>query len=182
MFPALYWARALEIFDGVLTLTKHCGPTLRTANSHDIALCLLGVDTTGSLAPPFWILFQRISIRAIWCFYTGHKYGDDIGPHLDTQPTGLCKMSVRSTMNRIATEWNSHVWKSNTLTEQESHKSAIMQFNRTWLPLMCVRLPRKRHNAWLDAYELFYRATARQEVGRPTLMVHKSINIMLPRD
>jgi len=182
MFPALYWARALEIFDGVLTLTKHCGPTLRTANSHDIALCLLGVDTTGGLAPPFWILFQRISIRAIWCFYTGHKYGDDIGPHLDTQPTGLCKLSVRSTMNRIATEWNSHVWKSNTLTEQESHKSAIMQFNRTWLPLMCVRLPRKRHNAWLDAYELFYRATARQEDGRPTLMVHKSINIMLARD
>jgi hypothetical protein len=30
MFPALYWACALEIFNDVLTLTKHCGSALRS--------------------------------------------------------------------------------------------------------------------------------------------------------
>jgi hypothetical protein len=181
MFPAIYWARALEIFSEVLSLTEHCKPQQRTDTAQDIALCLLGLGTDGKLAPPCWLLFQRISIRAIWLFYTGHKYGDDIGPHLETQPLGLCKMAVNNTTKRIATEWNTHVWKSGTLTGQDSDRVAVTNFNTTWLPLMCIRTPirKRRSKRWMAAYEPFYKGSAGNDLSKPTIMIHKSINVFL---
>jgi hypothetical protein len=127
------------------------------------------------------LLFQRISIRAIWLFYTGHKYGDDIGPHLETQPLGLCKMAVNNTTKRIATEWNTHVWKSGTLTGQDSDRVAVTNFNTTWLPLMCIRTPirKRRSKRWMAAYEPFYKGSAGNDLSKPTIMIHKSINVFL---
>ena len=112
---------------------------------------------------------------------TGHKYGDDIGPHLETQPMGLCKMAVHNTTNRIATEWNTHIWKSKTLTGQDSDRATIKNFNNVWLPLMCIRAPRGRKpmKRWISAYEPFYKGSAENDLSKPTIMIHKSINIFL---
>lgn len=163
------WARALEIFNDVLALAEHCGSTPRSTNGHDIALCLLGVDTARGLAPQFWLLIQRISIRATWCFYTGHEYGDDIGPQLDTQPTGLCKMSVPAVLPRIASPRSgTHTCGKATPSPNMivTSPQLIRQFNKTWPPLMCVRLPRKsKHNRQLAMCEPFCPTATRQRAG-----------------
>ena len=94
---------------------------------------------------------------------------------------GLCKMAVHNTTKRIATEWNTHVRLSSTLTGQDSDRATIMNFNTLWLPFMCIKAPRgKKHmKRWMAAYEPFYRTDARGDPSKPTIMIHKSINVFL---
>ena len=60
-------------------------------------------------------------------------------------------------------------------------KEAIREFNAVWLPLMFIRAPRGRKpmTRWMAAYEPFYKAVAGNDLSRPTIMIHKSINTLL---
>jgi hypothetical protein len=41
----------------------------------DMAFCIAGLQPNGDLAPQWWLLIQRITIRWIWVRYTDMRYG-----------------------------------------------------------------------------------------------------------
>ena len=74
-----------------------------------MAFCIAGLQPNGNLAPQWWLLIQRITIRWIWVRYTDMRYG---GNELTKYETVVAHV-LSDVKFRLVTMWN------------EAHSSAV---------------------------------------------------------
>ena len=67
-----------------------------------MAFCIAGLQPNGNLAPQWWLLIQRITIRWIWVRYTDMRYG---GNELTKYETVVAHV-LSDVKFRLVTMWN----------------------------------------------------------------------------
>ena len=133
-FPMLVWTILIHHCKPLLELSDNCKPSQRLTNEDDGALCLFALATDGKLAPLWWVLVQRITLRNIWNFYTDHKYGTGPEPLSETYAINTAKYSISSFKQRIKLEFEQAMNNFRLYEGSEDPITFKKYFNRTWTP------------------------------------------------
>ena len=130
----LVWTILIHHCKPLLELSNNCRPSQRLTNEDDGALCLFALATDGKLAPLWWILIQRITLRNIWNFYTDHKYGTGPEPLSETYAINTAKHSMSSFKQRIKLEFEQAMNNFRLYEGSEDPMTFKDYFNHTWTP------------------------------------------------
>ena len=83
------WVALLQIFEKALP--GSCNQAARSrVKGGDMAFCIAGLQPNGNLAPQWWLLIQRITIRWIWVRYTDMRYGGNELTKYETVVSSPC--------------------------------------------------------------------------------------------
>ena len=165
------WRALLAVFDGALPTT--CNSTARDGvRGSDMALCLAGLQPNGSIAPQWWLLIQRITVRWIWVRYTDMKYG---GNKMSSHEAVTMHV-LKDLEFRLVTYWNEahfsvvskvELKSSGNAGKGRSLKEVGDEFAKLYKPLATLKR-NATTNAGLKGREAFHLSMALEKALKST--------------
>ena len=143
-FALPVWAHLMSKLAPLLNLAKGCGPARAMSNQQEEALCLLGLTTDHKLAPQWWLLMQRITLKLIWNFYTDHKYGHAPGPTCDTHATKIAELAISTARGRVSLAWETAQRRTRNYEDSLTLSEITSDFNTVWAPF--AKIPSAQHD------------------------------------